>query len=145
MSDEIYMFSDMTLAELAVRMIELNEVLSALKTSSSAAKVELDFLRKVAIPAKFEKDIPGATSVKLDGLGTLTVVGDLFVNVPAGNREVVKAWLEDNGYGDLIQETVNASSLKALVKECMMNGVEIPEEAGINIVPFQQAKLTKSR
>jgi hypothetical protein len=144
MSVEIYRFSDKTLAELAIRMMELDEALKAFKSGSSTAQVEMDYLRKVAIPAKFETSCPGATSVKLDGIGTLSVVGDLYVNVPADNREAVKEWLGDNGYGDLIQETVNASSLKALVKECILNGIEIPDGL-INITPFQQARLTKSR
>jgi len=44
-------------------------------------------------------------------------------------KEEFYNWLKENGYGSLIQETINHNSLRAWVKEILEeNGDELPEE-----------------
>lgn len=45
-----------------------------------------------------------------------------------------KEWLARNGLGDLIQDTVNASSLKAAIKKKQKDGVIVPTEL-FNVTP----------
>jgi hypothetical protein len=52
-------------------------------------------------------------------------------------------WLRDNGRGDLLQENINPSTLKATVKGLVKNGEEIPEDL-LNVSPFTRASITKT-
>ena len=56
--------------------------------------------------------------------------------------------LRQQGYGDLIKETVNAQSLQSAMKECaQQNGGELPEELleVISVYDENDIKRTKSR
>lgn len=46
--------------------------------------------------------------------------------VPERKSELF-AWLKENGYGDLVYETVNANSLAAFVREQLEESDELPE------------------
>lgn len=46
--------------------------------------------------------------------------------VPERKSELF-AWLKENGYGDLVYETVNANSLAAFVREQLEEADELPE------------------
>lgn len=100
---------------------------------------QMDQLRLHEIPNEMSnRDV---TSLKGEW-GRCTLTADLSVSTPAQNKLEFQQWLRDNGHGDLIQDTVNASTLKAWVKEQMGNGVEIPDL--IKVSPFSRAVLYKN-
>ena len=59
---------------------------------------------------------------------TVTMADDLSVSIPADRKTEAYDWLDANGYSDIIQSTVNASTLKATMKGIMKDGVVIPED-----------------
>jgi hypothetical protein len=52
-------------------------------------------------------------------------------------------WLRDCGYGDLITETYNASSIKAIFRKMIVEGAEIPGDT-FAVTPFTRASLVKA-
>lgn len=133
--------SEYSLAELANMLIEATEAEAIAKEAHAEAFKALEHLRKYVIPLKFEEELPGVTSVKLDGIGNLRIDSDAYVTVPASERETLQEWLVKTGHAELIQPTVNPSTLKAFVKSCIRDGIEISN--AVNVTPYQVARLTK--
>jgi len=52
-------------------------------------------------------------------------------------------WLRDCGYEGMITETYNASSLKALLRRMLVEGVDIPDDI-FNVAPFVRASIIKA-
>lgn len=86
----------------------------------------LDTLRLAIIPDRMDDD--GINSIDVIGVGKVSLTSGLNASIPAAKRESAYAWLEDNGYGDLIQETVNASTLKAWVTKLIKDKGKLPED-----------------
>lgn len=57
------------------------------------------------------------TNLSLRGGHQIVVTHKLYASIKAGMKEPAYEWLRANGLGDLIQETVNASTLSAAAKE----------------------------
>jgi len=56
-----------------------------------------------------------------------TVVTTVRASAPAGDKTALFTALRENGYGDLVYETVNANSLSSFVREQMeQNGDALP-------------------
>lgn len=104
----------------------------------SALNAEYDVLRQEAIPDKM--DAEGIEKIAYDGIGRVSLTGDLMLSVK--DKVALIGWLEENGFGDLIQPTVNASTLKAFVKGRMKSAKSLPEEF-LSITPFTRASITK--
>lgn len=51
----------------------------------------------------------------------------IYANAIADRKEELFAWLKENGYGDLVYETVNANSLAAFVREQLEEADKFPE------------------
>lgn len=71
-------------------------------------------------------------SIKMAGynfiLGTTT-----YASIPEDKREVGYKWLRDNGYGELIKETVHAKSLASIVKAIFEETAQDPPEEAMTI------------
>jgi len=52
----------------------------------------------------------------------------IYASAVADRKEELFAWLKENGYGDLVYETVNANSLAAFIREQLEEVEELPEE-----------------
>lgn len=123
----------------------LQRDMSGIVDRASAVKAELqkryDFIRFTLVPDTMED--AGVESAKIEGVGRISLSSDINVSVRAGKSGEAQVWLVDTGNGDLIKETINSSSLKALVKAMMKKGEEIPEDI-FNISPFTRAQINKS-
>lgn len=75
------------------------------------------------IPSSFEKD--GISNFKLD-TGEQVVLQPQM-NVKTTDKDGAINWLRENELGELVQETVNASSLKGLAGEFAQEGKELPD------------------
>jgi len=131
---------DMTIAEVA----SLQKTLKEITDDAGEIKTELqktyDFIRYVRVPAIMERE--DVESVKIEGVGRMYLLSDYNMSIKKGQKEPAIEWLIENGLGDIVQETVNASTLKAALKGVIKNGVEIPEDM-FNISPFTRAQITK--
>jgi hypothetical protein len=67
------------------------------------------------------------TTKTLNGY-TVNISDDMSVSIPADRKGDAYDWLDKNGYGDIIQSTINSSTLKATVKGMYKDGVVVPED-----------------
>jgi hypothetical protein len=121
-------------------MAELRARKDALEEQSKAIGAEYDYLRLEYVPERMEQE--GIQNMKVDGVGKVSLRGDLYVSVLADNRDAFHEWLRETGRGDLIRDTVNASTLKAAAKDWIRSGEELPESL-IKVTPYTQAVITK--
>lgn len=120
----------------------LNRSIDSLGESKSKLQKVYDWMREGKLPEIMESsDLDG---VKVEGVGRVHLQSDLRVSIKSDSKAEAYEWLDDNGHGGLITQTVNASSLKAFAKEKMKNGEEIPEEF-FNINPFTRAVITRTK
>lgn len=86
-----------------------------------------DFLEKAIVPEKMEKD--GTDMVRIPDLARSFSLQQRM-SATMVDKDVAFEWLRANGNGDLIQPTVNASSLTALCRNLMTEeGIDPPEDA----------------
>lgn len=100
-----------------------------------------DYLRLALVPERFEED--GISNMKVDGVGRVQLAGDLYAGIIKGSEEKAFEWLGDNGRGDLVKQTVNNSSIKAVLKKMLADGEEIPAEL-FKAEPFTRASIVKA-
>jgi hypothetical protein len=86
----------------------------------------------------------GLAGVPLADGGRIELRPKAYCSVRAGKKPDLEDWLHTVEAADLIQPTVNASTLKAFCKERLSHGEEIPEDI-INYQPFVEATLIKGR
>ncbi len=127
--------------------LELASALMALKTDIGAKekvirelKDGLEQLQDYLLPKKMNAEDLQTISVK--GVGRLSVRGEVRISAKAANKFELQDWLKKNGFAELIGETINSSTLKAFVVECIMEGREYPEDM-INMHSFDRVTLTK--
>lgn len=154
-------------AKLQLELRTLDEVCEALKSPANNA---YEAVRKQVLPPIMEDQ--NVDTIKIRGVGRVDLRSDIYANTIKGgltklppldeNRKPIIGPLDKDGlptrenweYGDLhdwlgqlnatdlITETVNASSLKALLRAKMKDGIEIPAEL-IKVVPYTYAAITK--
>ncbi len=101
----------------------VRDVVDKVKTSREALAEIADNLSTVEIPTLFSNR--NLKTITIEGLGRVTVSHRYSVSMldkPAGMD-----WLREHGHGDLIQETVNSSTLGAFGREMLEAGTELPE------------------
>lgn len=135
-------YDGMQVTQLAAEMIEVQTKLEEADKVKKSLQKRFDFLRYVKVPEAMEEMDPNLTSLTIDGVGRLGLTPDMWVSTKAGAKEKAIDWLMDNGHGALVQETINASALKKLIKGLISSGEETPEDL-FNISPFTRASITK--
>lgn len=119
----------------AAPSLPIIKVLEAFKTLRDEHD-KIDVERK-KVNAKIEKlsreTIPellrdlGTSNFKADELGYRFTLSNR-VSASMADKERGMGWLRDHGYGDVIQETVNSSTLSSLAKELAEKNVELPPD-----------------
>jgi len=102
--------------------------------------LEFDYVRIIAVPERFE--IEGIQNMKVNGIGRVSLTGDMHVQVLAENRDKVYEWFDDIGKGSIITKIINPSTLKATIKAMIKTGQSINEEL-IKVTPFTRATITR--
>lgn len=67
---------------------------------------------------------------------------DTYVNVKAGDKPTLLDWLKAEGHGSVVKEDVHSSTLKALVRDLIEEGVDLP--TFISTYTETKATLTKA-
>ena len=113
--DNIFSLADQ-LKELKERKKELDTEVKALNAEIEKLDMELSDAMAEAECERFSRN--GSTFY----LNTR-----LFASPVAGRKDEMITALKDNGYGDIVTETVNANTLSSFVKEQMsLNSDEVP-------------------
>lgn len=115
MEQEIFVLAD-ELAELKDRKKELDDELKAV--NARIAEVEEQLASKMV-----EEEIQ---SFQRSGK-TFYVTTKVFASAVPERRIELFAWFKDNGFGDMVQETVNANTLAAWVRERLADSDQLPE------------------
>ena len=134
-------YDSQTLVELVHSMSTLQNRKEAVEEQLKIINKEYDFLRITKIPAKMEED--GVDRINVTGVGRVSLSADMHVSIKAEKKEQFHEWLRDNGRGDLLQENINPSTLKAAVKGMYKKGEDIPEDL-LNVSPFTRASITRA-
>lgn len=125
---------------LCARMKGLQEQIGEKEEEVKKLKEEFDGLRLIQIPNLMESlEVKTAT---FDGIGRVQTASDLYCSTIAGRKDEAMQWLRDTGYGDMIKEEYNASSMKALIRRMIVDGVETPPF--LNVTPFTRASIVKA-
>ena len=133
-------FKGMNTKEVITYMNDLAGEKGCIEEQLKGVNAEYDYLRLNLIPSRFEEE--GIENITIEGIGRVSLTGDMYVSVHAENRERMYDWLNDIGKDSLITKTVNASTLKAAVKAMIRAGEEIPEDF-IKVTPFTRASITR--
>lgn len=123
------------------RMKELQGQKDKLETELSDINKELDVIRTKKIPELMES--MELRNVTIEGLGRVQLAADIYASTREGQKEAAMTWLRDCGYDNMITETYNASSIKALFRRLMADGADIPDDI-FNVTPFLRASIVKA-
>lgn len=100
-----------------------------------------DVLRIEIIPEAMERE--HIHNINIEGLGRLSLTPDLFVSLKKDmDRDGFFKWLRARKLGDLIQDTINSSTLKAFVARRIKEGKDYPTDY-LNVTPYTRASITK--
>jgi hypothetical protein len=91
------------------------------------------------VPEKFQEE--GITSITVNGY-RYTVSHNSRTSIIADKKPDAYQWLIDNNLGDIISETVNASTLSATARSLLEEGIELPEEL-FKLFVFENTSITK--
>lgn len=99
----------------------------AIEEFSKRARKKRDLLKNVVLPSMFETE--DTTSITRGGY-RFTVSYNLRAGIKPNEagKEPAFQWLRDHGYGDIVIETVNASTLSATAKAMADEGEELDDE-----------------
>lgn len=134
---------ELSLVQLAVEMRRVSDELEAVNDRKKDLQKDYDTLRRTLIPEAMDDD--GVRSLTVDGVGQIQLRSDVFASIAAEHKQEAFDWLTGTGHGGLIKEAVHTGTLKALMKELIKTGVELPPESCIKVTPYTQAVLVKSR
>ena len=127
--------------ELAKALKAAQDVKDWMESIEKCINAEIDVLRLNLIPTAMENE--GLESpLNVAGVGRVSLTGDVYASVL--DKENFFEWLHDHNSGDLIQETVNATTLKAWVKNKIKLGEEYPTEL-LKVTPYTRASITKAK
>lgn len=121
------------------RISDGNEVISAMNARYNEIRFNL---LPEAMNAAGMVSAAGKASLSLADGRKVHLQTDMHTGIAAADRELVYDWLRENGFADLIKDTVHASTLKAFVKEQSSLGNPLP--AQIQLSPFLKAVLRKA-
>ena len=116
---------DLTAANMAHIYVALRKAAEAWYEAGQFLVGAVDDLKENKVPDAFEKE--GITNFSLDTGQRVTISNRFFASIAQGQKETAYKWLRDNNLGDLIVETVNASTLSAAGKVLIEEGKELPE------------------
>lgn len=139
--NEFKKYDSMSLVDLVHSMSTTQNRKEALEDQLKIINREFDFLRITKVPSKMEED--GVDRINVTGIGRVSLTADMHVSVKAEQRSEFFVWLRDNGRGDLLQENINPSTLKAAVKKMFRDGEEVPDQL-LNVSPFTRASITRT-
>lgn len=113
---------------------------AALESDLAKCNAEYDVLRFELVPGKMDE--MGIENIKYDDIGRVSLTADLLVSTKPAEKAGLFGWLKKHKLGDLIQPSINSSTLKAFVKGRMKEGKPYPSDF-LNITPVTRASITK--
>ncbi|MNO26525.1 hypothetical protein D3C76_163790 [compost metagenome] len=132
-------YKDQSYPKLAARMLVLAKEAKAADDNKIRLNKELDVIRLKVVPERFLKD--EVKSMNITGIGRLGLTKDAYCLQPKETQEDLYTFLKENGYPDIVKETVNPSSLKSIVKELEQAELEKEVEFDPSAVDDEEESL----
>lgn len=133
-------YKDFTLLELVTELRDLRVAADDAKAFSNSQLAVYEIFSKQVVPARMEDE--GMEQLTVEGIGRVNIRTDIYCSTKEGMGIDLKEWMKEHDMEDIITDVINASTLKAWVKEQMKAGNDVPEEL-LNIVPYDRAVITK--
>ncbi len=129
---------NLELTELADRLFEKKEQKKDLEAQSKNLTAEIEELDKKLSDAMAEAEVD-----KFSHCGrTFYLNTRLFASAQQGRKDELFAALKENGFGEIVTETVNANTLASFCKEQMAeNGDELPEWLSSVVSTFEKVSV----
>lgn len=128
--------------ELADRYRELRAEKDALNARSKAVNADIEKVEAELVEAMLNEEMQ-----KFDRNGQLFYLSTRTYASPVAQRaEELHRWLKNNGYEDLVKETVNANTLSAFVREQLKEAEQLPPALAelLNVYEKTGVSLRKS-
>ncbi|MDX9703981.1 MAG: hypothetical protein RBU23_13195 [Candidatus Auribacterota bacterium] len=112
--------------DLLIELKRTKERLDVLKDAQTQA--QLDYDHAVFSLIEFLESHSAVATAKYEGIGYAQIQKPrLYASCTQNNLDKLFTFLRDKGRDDLIKTIVQPQSLSSFVKECIENGIEIPE------------------
>lgn len=128
--------------KLAKAMHKVRTKKDKLEDELKEVNAEYDVMRIELLPTLMED--AGLENFRMAGLGRVQLTGDIFVSTREGAKAELHKWLEGENLQDLITEGVNASTLRASIKERIKAGKPLPPEGVVRVTPYTRASIVKA-
>lgn len=139
--DAVKRYEVMSYKDLAIEFQALKQIKADAKLEAAAVEEKFDALTKQVIPDKMTEE--GIKTIAIDGVGRLQLSAQAYCSTKAGMKDALFDWLIENDFKDLITDVVNASTLKAFIKEQLNLGEKVPPDEIINYDPYLRASVVK--
>jgi hypothetical protein len=103
---------------------QLRQANASIKIAREALSDMEESLSRESIPTLFMNR--SLKTITIEGVGRVTVAYRWSASMIDKTKGM--NWLEENGHGDLIQPTVNSSSLAAFAKDQAADGEDLPSD-----------------
>lgn len=130
----------LSLVGLIKEMADTKTRLDAATKEKANLQKKYDALRIGMIPERMDEE--ELTTLTVEGIGRVSLTPDIFSSVPGETKDEAWDWLRDNGHGEIIKETINAGTLKAVLKAMMKKGEDFPTEL-FKVIPYSRASITR--
>ncbi|MED1801821.1 hypothetical protein [Brevibacillus porteri] len=120
---------------LADQLVALRERKEQLKAQTENNNAEIERTERELLEQMQENDLQ---NFKRSGK---QFICSTKVWASAVDKDKVYDWMKNNGYGDLVKETVNANSFNSLVKELLDQDGFVPEEVADVINVTERATI----
>lgn len=129
------------MSDLLRRYADLERRRREQETALRTTIAELEEMRPQVVAQMEEM---GLESAKVGGF-TFKLGRRYYPTIPEENRGAVVEYLRDNGWGDLVRETVHPSTLSSFVTEQMEMSGRLPDELEdlITVAEFQRVQVRK--
>lgn len=127
--------------QLAKHIRDVKTALDEVKSVQAELQKHYDHITINVAPEMMDEE--GVEVTRIKDVGRLQMKSDIRCTTPSENRDQLIYWLQKNGCGSMVKNDVNASTLKAFVKDAMKNGSPYPEEL-LNIHPYTRATVVKA-
>ena len=123
-------------------LLRLQTIKKTLKEYDTILTKLVDHYRINKIPSHMAES--NVERVSYAGIGNVRITNDMRVSIKPSKQEDAFLWLSDNGLQDIIKETVNSNTLRAVAKDLIKNNNESLPEDLFNTYCFQRASITQA-
>jgi len=127
--------------ELARAYVVLREAMETMEESLKPFQALFQRVKNVEMPQAFQT--AGVPTINLEEGFRVSVVQQTRASIRPGMKEEAHRYLQNNGYGDVIQETINSATLSSLARTLQEENLEL-DETIFNVAIMPTTSVTKT-